>query len=123
MLFICHSWFGAYEELLTFSSQKFAEIFIFFIFVRLPFEWRTPFGYLIAYFIQFPCAYFQMLVAACSLNILIGSCRILMSFVKDIENDLYSFNKNTETKLNRAELKVQLNEFIEFHVKIKQLRT
>lgn len=64
-----------------------------------------------------------MLVAACSLNFLIGSCCILMSFAKDIKNDLYFLNKNSEIKLNRAELKMKLNEFIEFHVKIKQLRT
>lgn len=94
-----------------------------FHFFRLPFEWRTPFGYLIACSIQFPCVYFHMMVAACSLNFLIGSCRILMSFAKDIKNDLYFLNKNSETNLNRVQLKVKLSEFIEFHAKIKQLRT
>lgn len=89
-----------------------------FIVFRLPFEWKNPSTFLIAYFIQFPTVYYLILTAGCSLNVLIVSCIILIAFVKDIKNDLEYLKEN---KLDETKLLKKLIEFIDFHAKIKQL--
>ena len=46
---------------------------------------------------------------------------MLMSFAKDMKNELQSINKNAELKNSEAHIFNQLSEFIATHSRVKQL--
>ena len=67
---------------------KFWSFDVFFLFWRLPFNWKTPLGYLIALLIQCietTCDDFSGLPVAC---FLFQSCQLFEAFVEDIARDV-----------------------------------
>lgn len=59
---------------------------------RLPFNWRTPHGYLTAWFLQ-AIGLFCTVILVPGFNVLyFGSCWLFVSFVNDITNDLPQMN-------------------------------
>lgn len=61
--------------------------------LRLPFDWRTPFGYSIALFIQSVQAFCALLPTAPSFCFFGTTCWTFTVFIQDISNDWNSFNK------------------------------
>ncbi|XP_055297011.1 putative odorant receptor 71a [Sitodiplosis mosellana] len=85
----------------------------------LPFDWKTPHGYLIAYAIQYAAVYYVFHAAVCHLGFLIGSCEILMAFAMDLKQEFNTLVEKPDE--NQTELKKKLSKFIQFHCSAKQL--
>lgn len=85
---------------------------------RLPFNWKTPSGYLIAFLLQAVSIFCVAQTCACNLNLLFGSCEMLISFTKDIKEQLEYLSflcANNQSEEQQTELKQKLSEFIQFH--------
>lgn len=93
----------------------------FFLKKRLPFDWRTPFGYLIALFIE--CmAVFSIIQTTIPLTcFFIGSCWILAAFAKDITSDLSGWNVGRLLGQRPAIDKMRLCHIVQIHSDTKQL--
>lgn len=101
----------------TVPLAKFCSCFFRF---RLPFNWRTPLGYLMALILQAASTYVTLLSVSPSIILLVGSCWILILFIHDITNDLsklsaikhdqlLSSGKNTNGKIKRRFCKIVRN--------------
>lgn len=89
-----------------------------FFFIRFPFDWRNPLGYLMACTSE----YIGLItVARVGLQIIIflsGSCWLLISMAHDIKCELRTIADIMKTKHT---LSNELSEFIEFHSNVIQL--
>lgn len=89
---------------------------------RLPFDWKTPFGYLLASTIQFASAYCLVMFAAFRLTLFIASCWTLMATADDIKGHLNSFDRIIKSdENNKKKLKEKFHQFITLDVDAKQL--
>lgn len=88
---------------------------------RLPFNWRTPFGYLIAFSIQYVTVHNMAQIFACYVNFFFGLYQMLMSLVEDIKSELTILCEPADTNNHPIDVKQKLSEFIEFHSEVKQL--
>lgn len=59
--------------------------------------------------------------SVCSMSFGIGSCLLLISFAKDIRDDLQSICDSIKSKESRAKILDRLKIFIEFHITVKKL--
>lgn len=64
------------------------EVKIFFFYLRLPYEWKTPFRYLITMIFEFAGFFATVSAVVPTLSFFIGSCWLLTSIAKDIPTDL-----------------------------------
>lgn len=89
-------------------------------FFRLPFDWKTPSGYLLAS-IFFAGAIFCLLFGFIPLPCLfVGSCWLFICFATDMKNELKKLNVSAKNK-NYRELTQRFSKLIEMHVDVKQL--
>lgn len=89
-------------------------------FSRLPFNWRTPWGYLAAWIIQsvgFLCT--LMCIPGFSV-MFFGSCWLFASIIKDLANDLPQLN-TTKADRRQYELKARFCRTVQYHSNLKQL--
>lgn len=90
-------------------------------FNRLPFNWRTPFGYLIA---QLSIAISYISILAClilTLCFYVSSCWLFATFAKDITNDLDLLNAFGASDRSHSKLQEHLSNIIQSHIDVKQL--
>lgn len=123
----CNFRFGTWLKLvdnLVSCSDSLRQYFIYTF--RLPFDWRNPLGYTIAFIFQFILS-MDLLITILSLTIYaIGTCLILMSLAEDIKCDLNSVKMNARHKKhsgNRLQMFVEFSHLIQFHSSSKQLST
>lgn len=83
--------------------------------LSLPFDWKTPFGYLFAFVISSNACYAYIFSLCPMIYFLIGSCWLFVEAAEDITEDLSLLQKND------ARLKRQLCDIIRFHAEAKQL--
>lgn len=89
--------------------------------LRLPFDWRQPSTYLIAFLLQFASIFCIVQSCTCNLSLLFGSCQVLISFTRDLLEQLNILSEIIHRERNRMELNVKLSEFIQFHSTAKEL--
>lgn len=88
---------------------------------RFPFNWKTPFGYLVAYILNC-CATFCVIYGHYMVFcFLIGSSWLTITCVKDITNDLNNLTVKRLTHESQQQLKRSLINIIQFHSDAKQL--
>lgn len=68
---------------------------------RWPFDWKTPFGYLMSWLIEFTGTIIVGMIAIPCFNMIVGSCWLLIVIAKDITNDVTLFN-NIVKKLEKC---------------------
>lgn len=61
--------------------------------LRLPIDWKTPFGYLFVVICEAICAFYTTIFCACNLGFPVAFCWILLAFAKDIYFKLIALNK------------------------------
>lgn len=84
----------------------------------MPFDCKTPIGYLIACFVQF-CAFYIATIVVCSiLSLLIGISLIFMLIIDDVREELSIENESFE---NRIEFKRKFTEIFQLNFNIKRL--
>lgn len=106
--------FFPFRKFLTTNCNSFVN------FGRLPFDWRNP----LLYTILFCTLYIEFILAthfiACVASIFAGLCVMLITFAKDLKQDLCSFQLADGAE-NSSEFQVKLCQFVEFHSNVKQL--
>lgn len=97
------------------------EFFSLFKKIRLPFDWKTPFGFTVALLSQIVggCATFSILLPAFSF--MIGSCVLFIFVADDITKDLAVFNSGKVAKKNRVPRLKRFCAIIEIHSDARQL--
>lgn len=98
--------------------NRFSSIFLF---PRLPFDWKTPFGYVLAWFAQAAAANSCLVHVNLVMCFLIGSCCLIIGILKDIENDFAHLNGNKTSKRRRGEMNEQFCFIVRFHTDVRQL--
>lgn len=88
---------------------------------RLPFNWKTPFGFLIAILDQAVAAYFTLLSTASSLCILVGMSWFFIAFIEDIANDLFVLNPIEIPNRSYQELMEDFSHNIRLYSDVKKL--
>lgn len=93
----------------------------FFLHLRLPFNWRTPFGYLIAFLCEFASAYATCLYSGALGNLLVSSCYVEICIVKDITIDLIAMNRCEKFEGNQMEIRMRFCDVVQLYSDAKQL--
>lgn len=86
--------------------------------IRFPFDWKTPFGYLIAFAVQCITLLIAVQFIALIVSNGIGVYLLIISMIKDLKRavkHLIKLDKNEHLFIK------QLYDFIEFHSIAKQL--
>lgn len=99
------------SDLFLFKTQKW----------RIPFEFKTPFGFLMAFSLQYGSIYCIFHISVCISCFLIGSCWMFETFAKEIKREWNSMKKLGKSKKNQVEFKNRIHRYIEFHSTAKQL--
>lgn len=92
-------------------------------FPRLPFDWKTPFGYAFAMIGFFAAMYAVFLDMSPNLSFTGGSCWLIVTFVEDITNELSQFSADKLQKINHRGLKERFCDVLQQLSDIKQLST
>lgn len=82
---------------------------------RLPFNWRTPVGYMVALLGQWAAAVCTLFGGTTAISFLVGSCWLFITILDDITNDLNKLNGRNRKKLQH------FREIIVCYADVKQL--
>lgn len=88
---------------------------------RLPYNWRTPLGYLVTLIIQTVASLSCILSIVPAICLLVGLCWLIISFVEDVTNDLNALNIGQNTERSRRIMKERFCSIIQLHMELKQL--
>lgn len=94
--------------------------------LRLPYNWKTPLGYLITLVFQAVAAISTFLSFIPTICLLCGSCFLIIAFVDDISNDLDILNNIDGGGMSRPCHRIVKERFcntIQFHTDLKGLVT
>lgn len=98
-----------------------------------PFNWKSPFGYIVAVSLQAFGMYFISMISFCAILFIISQCEFSITFSLDIEEQFRMLNKSIEFQSEKKkkkekppmglniEIEKQLCEIIRFECDIKQL--
>lgn len=89
--------------------------------LRLPFDWRNPFGFSIAFAIQYATLLYATKIGVCALTLGIGSYILAIASSKCIKGSLFAIGRSIKAESDRSCILDQLIEFIDFHSRVKQL--
>lgn len=87
---------------------------------RLPFNWKTPIGYMIALASEWAIIHSAILTAAIFV-FFVGSAWLIICLIKDITNDLSELNITGTSLHSRRELRERFCYIIQFYSDAKQL--
>lgn len=91
------------------------------IVTRYPFDWRTPFGYLAAVFIQYIIAVYGFAFFGAMLSFGLGTYLFTITLIDDAKGVLRNVDDSAKFKRNQTRMLKQFYEFIHFHSNMKQL--
>lgn len=91
------------------------------IFSRLPFNWHTPFGYLIALFAQFPAVFAVLFCASTIFCFVVASSWLFITIIQDITNNLAELKCTEAFNSRNQSIKMQFCDIIGFYLDVKQL--
>lgn len=94
---------------------------IFASFWRLPFNWKTPVGYLVAWIFQSIGFFYTLYQSPSWIGMYFGSCWLFVSFAKDIANDFPQLNATKAERRSYCELKGRFCRIVQFHSDMKEL--
>lgn len=91
-----------------------------FLFLRFPFDWRSPSGYLVAFSLEVVLEFFVCLNCAINLSFAVGSCLFMIAFANDIKSELNALNDTKNPKMRTHQIikihstAIQLSTFFKF---------
>lgn len=99
----------------------------YYVILRIPFESKNPFGFLIAVTLQYIIVGYELSVIACMLSLGIGAFMFAIASTEEINRSLNDFNKvmngdGQGSSDNRSYFLEQFSTFIVAHSTVKQLR-
>lgn len=94
---------------------------VFALYLRVPFNWRTPFGYLL-YAVFFIAGGLTISMSAtATISFCIGSFMLVISFVEDATNDLTSLNVEENSKSYDIDVKIRFHSAVRAYSDLKEL--
>ena len=89
---------------------------------RVPFDWKTPFGYLLVWFAESVESSAVMTTGTAMFGFIYGSSWLFICMAKDITNDMAEFNDivKTQENVDRAELMERFCKIIQLYSDAKQ---
>lgn len=88
---------------------------------RFPFNWKDPFFYALAMTIEYLVTIDLFYFVSCLISLKIGTLLFSIAITKDIKRSLHSINKMAKSNNKHAQIFIELTNFVEFHLKAKQL--
>lgn len=88
---------------------------------RLPFNWKTPFGYAIALGGFFAALVGTLFEGSATMSFKVGSCWMIITFVKDLKNDLTLLTATDMHNINYGQLKEHFCNVMRQFCVLKQL--
>lgn len=89
---------------------------------RLPFNWKTPFGYVIAMIIFAEVTFYILCCGVIGVCLLFGSCWLIQSIVQDIAHDMNALDvPKKKWQQNRMEMRIMFNNLIDDFSHAKEL--
>lgn len=101
---------------------RFIECFFFFLIKRVPFNWRTPFGYLLYVVFFFVGGFCISISATTTISFATGSFLLFISFVEDATNDLVRLNVDKKSKSHGFEVKTRFHSAVHDYSDLKELK-
>lgn len=95
--------------------------FHFSIFLRIPFNWRNPYGYLVILFGQYVASFGVVNGATGILCYLMGSCWLFSIIVHDITDDLMHLKRTKNSDQSDRIMRERFHSIIRFYLDVKQL--
>lgn len=92
-----------------------------FAFDRLPFNWQTPLGYLIAEISELVSYASLLLCVVLTLSFYAASLWLIIKFTEDIANDLELLNVGGTSDSSRMRMRTRFGKIIQVHSNLKQL--
>lgn len=89
--------------------------------IRLPFDWKTPLGYLFALLFQTMAVYASVLSTIPAACTLIASAWTSVATLKDFTNDLPLLMIGGRSLNNRTKIKKRFSNFVQFYLDLKEL--
>lgn len=89
--------------------------------LRLPFNWRTPLGYLIASAIQYVMLLHASMIGANIVSLTFGCYFFAVAITKCFKCSLFAICQSTASETNRTCIWKQLLEFVEFQSRVEKL--
>lgn len=105
---------------ITFLRAIDCSVFIFFVPLRLPFDWKTPYGYLLVAVTQCWSAYYVIQVTIFLLTFFVTSCWTLMATIDDMKENISNLNEIAKCERNDEKLHEKLAQFITLNSDSKQ---
>lgn len=88
---------------------------------RLPFNWRTPLGYLVAELSEMVSIVSIVHIFTPTMGFYVGSCWLFIIFVRDITKDLQLLNVGSASERNYKKMSERFGHAIQLHSDLKQL--
>lgn len=88
---------------------------------RFPFNWRTPVGYSVAFFIQYAVVLQYARVGTCVATFIAGAFWLMISLAKDLKRDLLRVNYIIRDDRSLSKAMDGFAGLIELHINAKQL--
>lgn len=88
---------------------------------RLPFSWKNPIGYLLAWLAQVAAARSSMVLLNLVLSFLFGNCYLIIGILKELENDFEHFNGIEPSNADYNEMKMHFCQIIRCYTDVRQL--
>lgn len=88
---------------------------------RFPWDTNRPFGYIIAFSVQYVMNWATVISAMCNTSFYTGTFLMLNAITKDIKEDLNAINECATLNANRLKCLKLLSKFIKLHSSAKQL--
>lgn len=88
---------------------------------RSPFDWKTPFGYLIIFAIEFSAFFLMAHFGVVCTGTLVASCYIVFILCNEIKNDINVLDDSSKAGETSTDVVKRVKNFIIFHAATKQL--
>ena len=87
----------------------------------MPFDFKTPIGYLIAFALQYITIKYLYMFGAAIVSFEISIYLLITALIEDVKRNISSINELVKSKEKRRQMSEKLRDLIQFHSNVKQL--
>lgn len=89
------------------------EIYFFFSFLRFPFDWANPIGFLLSIAVHYAMYTYALKICACEIALGIGLYLHMIAMIKCFKQNLFAISQSIQSKCE-ADLRLMREQFIEY---------
>lgn len=87
----------------------------------MPFDWKTPIGYLVAICVELLPINCVLTASICNVCSGVAPSCFMIAFAKDITEEVEALHQNSTVNSNRSEIYKKVRNILQFHSFAKQL--